>query len=266
MFSLFVSSIVLVPNKLGSDLKTATNNYDKNGKKVGKWYYFGKDIPQANYPDEALVMEGQYIAGKREGTWKKYHKDGKTISFIGDYHNNRPNGSFSKFNNNGSLVESGSFSDGKYEGTLAKYYDNGIIMYKGEFFQGVENGEIKYYNEIGKVELAYNSYEGTISNEITRNEVQNNEKLKGLNNPKTINKSIAENNLAPLISNPIVKNGVFNPNGYNKVYNDKNDILQDGVFKEGRLLDGKVYQYDTDGILFKVKVYKNGTYISDGQI
>jgi antitoxin component YwqK of YwqJK toxin-antitoxin module len=74
------------------------------------------------------------------------------------------------------------------------------------------------------------------------------------------------NEKAPAIEKPIVKNGKFQPNGYNKVYNAQDEIWQDGDFKDGRLYNGKVYVYDRDGILLKVKVYKNGVYHSDGQL
>ena len=72
---------------------------------------------------------------------------------------------------------------------------------------------------------------------------------------------------APAISGtPRTKGVKFLPNGYNKVYNDDDEIWQDGIFKDGKLHDGKVYVYDRDGILLKVKVYKAGLYHSDGQL
>lgn len=268
VLTFFVSGFLLFPTSDKQD-KNATNNYDKNGKKSGKWLYFGKDIPQANYPDENLVMEGEYKEGKREGTWRKYHKDGKTLLFVGDYQNNKPHGRFKKFNSDGFLTETGNFYSGKYNGLISKYYDNGFIMYKGEFYQGIENGEFSHYDKSGKVELSYHSYNGVVSKEMRNNEVNNNEAIKSLQQPTKVTEAKADENttnLAPLIANPRVKNGSFNANGYNKIYNDKDDILQDGTFKNGRLFDGKLYQYDNDGILFKVKIYKNGIYSSEGQI
>ncbi len=65
---------------------------------------------------------------------------------------------------------------------------------------------------------------------------------------------------------PKIKDGKFNPNGYNKVYNSNEELYQDGEFKDGRLFNGKMYVYDEDGILLKVKVYKDGAYHSDGQL
>jgi antitoxin component YwqK of YwqJK toxin-antitoxin module len=58
----------------------------------------------------------------------------------------------------------------------------------------------------------------------------------------------------------------FNPDGYNKVYNEKNELYLEGIFKNGLLWDGKHYLYDRDAILLKVEVYKDGKYFSEGQI
>lgn len=268
-FSFFITgSFFIAPND--RDASTAkTNHFDKEGNKTGKWIYLGKDIPTAHYPNENRVMEGQYKEGKRNGTWVKYHKDGKTPIFIGNYKNNKPHGFFKKYNNGGLLIESGNFFDGKYNGTISKFYDSGTLMYTGEFYQGIENGEISHYDQNGNVALAYSSYNGILSKEFKKNEVLNNEKLKSTTKalkPASTVAPVNENNLAPIVLNPKVKKGTFNPNGYNKIYNEKDDILQDGVFKNSRLYDGKLYQYDSDGILFKVKIYRDGAYVFDGQI
>ena len=267
-FSFFITGTFFIPVNDKDAAIVNTNHFDKEGNKTGRWIYFGRDIPKAHYPNDNRVMEGQYKQGKRDGTWIKYHMDGKTPLFIGNYQNNKPHGFFKKFNNGGLLIESGNFLYGKYDGIISKFYDSGILMYTGEFYQGIENGEISHYDKYGNVELAYSSYNGVVSKEFRKNEVGNNEQLKSANIKPTL-PSVAsnnENNLAPIVLNPKVKNGKFNPNGYNKVYNEKDDILQDGVFKNSRLFDGKLYQYDSDGILFKVKIYKDGVYVSEGQI
>ena len=54
--------------------------------------------------------------------------------------------------------------------------------------------------------------------------------------------------------------------GYNKVYNENLNIFLDGKFENGQLMMGKVYEYDGDGILLRIKVYKYGRYHSDGQL
>jgi antitoxin component YwqK of YwqJK toxin-antitoxin module len=71
--------------------------------------------------------------------------------------------------------------------------------------------------------------------------------------------------LAPQVDNPQVASGLkFLPNGRNKLYTKSGDIWMDGEFKKGQLLDGKVFLYDADGVLLKVRIYKNGAYERDG--
>jgi len=52
--------------------------------------------------------------------------------------------------------------------------------------------------------------------------------------------------------------------GYHKTYNDDKDILMDGDFKDGKLIDGKYYIYDEYGLLERIEVYKNGKYVGNG--
>jgi hypothetical protein len=40
----------------------------------------------------------------------------------------------------------------------------------------------------------------------------------------------------------------------------------DGQFKNSRLWDGKLYVYDSEGILLKIEIWKEGKYHSDGQL
>jgi antitoxin component YwqK of YwqJK toxin-antitoxin module len=76
----------------------------------------------------------------------------------------------------------------------------------------------------------------------------------------------ASKETAPKVTTPRTKGAKFLPNGYNKLYNADDEIWQDGTFKNGLLWEGKVYEYDRDGILLKVRVFKNGVYHSDGQL
>jgi hypothetical protein len=71
--------------------------------------------------------------------------------------------------------------------------------------------------------------------------------------------------LAPQVVKPKVALGLkFLPNGRNKLYTQTGDIWMDGEFKKGQLMDGKVFLYDSDGVLLKVRIYKNGAYERDG--
>lgn len=246
----------------------ALNSLDSNGRKVGKWKYYGKDLPEYQYDADKLVLEGNYKIGKKEGEWIHYFKDGRTPLLIANYKENRPFGAYKKFNKKGILIESGDIKDGKYDGIVSMYYENGTPKYKGEFYKGHENGDVVQYDRYGNILLSYTSFNNVINEQSINNATKNKEKLNQQRSTPQTNVTIPQNTgrTAPVITNPNVKGDAFDPNGYNKIYNDQNDILQDGTFKSGKLFDGKLYQYDNDGILFKVKIYRNGVYVSDGQI
>ena len=59
---------------------------------------------------------------------------------------------------------------------------------------------------------------------------------------------------------------VFNGEGYWKLYNSNKQVSKDGTFSKNRLIDGKVYYYDSDGILNRIAIYKDGKYVGDAVI
>ena len=58
----------------------------------------------------------------------------------------------------------------------------------------------------------------------------------------------------------------FDGNGYAKLFLPGARLSKDGTFKNYRLIDGKDYVYNTDGILEKIAVYKEGKYVGDAPI
>ena len=68
------------------------NRKDDQGRKQGKWIYYGKDRPESGIPAEGKVEEGKYVDDRKEGIWIKYHNDGVTPKLKGEYENNRPKG------------------------------------------------------------------------------------------------------------------------------------------------------------------------------
>lgn len=275
---------ILCGFSFANDQDGICNRRDESGKKQGKWIYLGKDRPSEGIPHEGKVEEGVYIDDRKEGVWIKYHQDGVTPKLKGEYANNRPNGSYEKYNPKGIVIEKGVFAFGKYRDSLLRYHDNGEIAYQSFYNEhGNEEGKIKHFYPNGKVEFEYNSDNGKPRGKAIRY-YENGDKKEILNyndqgqmtgaeqfdmvNPvvKVIKPEVGPKEIAPTVNNPNTKGIRFSPNGYNKVYNANQEIWQDGEFKNGRLWDGKVYEYDRDGILLKVKVYKNGAYHSEGQL
>jgi antitoxin component YwqK of YwqJK toxin-antitoxin module len=59
---------------------------------------------------------------------------------------------------------------------------------------------------------------------------------------------------------------IFDGNGYYKLYNKNMQLSKDGVFKNYKLIDGKDYIYNKDGILISIQVFKNGFYVGDAPL
>lgn len=262
----------------------AINQKSEDGKKQGKWIYFGKDRPETGTPPTGKVEEGKYIDDRKEGFWIKYYTDGVTPKLKGEFANNRPEGIYYKFYPNGKLREKGTYENSKYKDSLVRFHENGAIEYEAKYNeQGNEQGKVKYYYANGQCEFVYYANNGTqvgdairywpngdIKEIITFNadglvvSSATKEPVHPINETGSIQQPSEK---APIVgAKPIVLSGKWQYNGYNKIYNSENEIWQDGVFKNGRLWDGKVYVYDNDGILLKVKVFKNGVYHSDGQL
>lgn len=275
---LFLAESVIIVNTQSDPI----NQKNAEGKKHGKWIYYGRDRPEDGYPVNGKIEEGNYKNGRREGTWIKYHKDGITPRLIGEYVNNRPSGKYTKYHSTGKIAEKGSFIDGQYGDTVKRYYESGKIQYEAVYNNGKEQGNVRYFYNNGKIELEYFAQEGIAFGKATRyyengdikevlefdkNGAVKNRETKSIENTKIpVSNNVKSGEMAPKIANPIVKGGRFQPNGYNKVYNTDDEIWQDGDFKGGRLFNGKVYVYDRDGILLKVRIFKNGIYHSDGQL
>jgi antitoxin component YwqK of YwqJK toxin-antitoxin module len=260
------------------------NQKDTQGKKQGKWIYYGKDRPQSGYPQNAKIEEGYFKNDRKEGVWTYYYEGGITPKLIGSYVNNRPEGNYTKFYSSGKIEETGSFIRNKNIDTLRRYHPNGKIQFEAVYNQqGKENGTIKFYHANGNLEFKYKSTAGTPTGKAeryfengdlreivvfgTKGSVAKRELKKIIHKEKKANEITAPTKDCTPKSFVINTKGVkFQPNGYNKIYNSNDEIWQDGDFKNGQLWDGKIYEYDRDGILLKVKVYQHGTYHSDGQL
>ncbi len=259
------------------------NKKDTEGRKQGRWIYFGKDRPQEGYPADGKIEEGDYKDDRKEGKWIKYHNDGETPKLVGEYVNNRPQGPYVKYFANGKVKEQGTFVRNLYQDSLKRFHENGKVEYQAKYNEtGKEQGSVKYFYPNGQVEFEYTANDGKPTGKAVRyyengdikeiivynaeGSVEKSEQ-KEMVNPavKVVDPGISKET-APKVTSPKTKGAKFQPNGYNKIYNNNDEIWQDGNFKNGLLWDGKVYEYDRDGILLKVKVYKNGLYHSDGQL
>ncbi len=268
----------------GVDPEGYPNVSDDKGRQ-GMWTIWGRMNPAKGYPDDGRIEEGGYTDNRKEGEWVKYHKDGKTPRLKGNYINNRPNGPYTKFWENGVMMEEGKFTSGKQVEVFRRYYDTGVVSQE-KFFNndGKEDGKIRYFHPNGKLEFEYTKKDGVTIGAATRYYPNGDVKEELMyNSDGTIGSRIekervnAQFDSAPEVVTPPKTapspgsegstNGKrFKKNGYNKIYNKDQELWMDGEFKDGRLWDGKLYKYDNDGILLKIEIWKKGSYHSDGQL
>ncbi len=273
----------------GVDPKDAPNERDEQGRQQGMWIIWGRDKPEKGYPEEGRIEEGPYKDGRKNGVWIKYHKDGITPRLSGTYVNNRPNGVYTKFYDTGKVKEEGKFYAGKQVEVFKTYHPNGQVQQEKTFNDdGKEDGLVTMYFANGIKEFEYNKKEGVTTGTATRyypngdvkevinyagdGSVTDKEEIAMVNapvDPDAGNESANNNSseVAPKGNEGTTKNGKkFKPNDYNKVYNDDDELWMDGDFQSGVLWDGKLYKYDSDGILLKIEIWKEGKYHSDGQL
>jgi antitoxin component YwqK of YwqJK toxin-antitoxin module len=254
------------------------NLKDKQGKRTGNWIIY-----KSKSSKDLKIEEGVFVNGRKEGLWINYFEDGKATKLKGSYANNRPDGEFIRYYKNGKIKEKGSFSKSKLKGEYIRYHSNGNIEYIGNYNNlGEETGIIQYFHKNGNLALEYTVKNAELNGKLTRyfedgtlqesmSFSENGEIIavntfeKKIPEKKIIN-SEANSTSPPKIKNPKTKSIKFNAFGYNKVYNDNDEIWMDGIFKNGQLWEGKVYRYDKDGILQRVLVYKEGKYHSEGQL
>jgi antitoxin component YwqK of YwqJK toxin-antitoxin module len=256
------------------------NVTDINGKKQGLWLFLGKDKPDKGYPAEGKIEEGPYLDDHKNGVWTKYHKDGITPRLVGTYVHGRAKGEYTKTFENGQVKETGTRGNKKMTGTLKRYFEDGQISQEKNFNElGKEDGIQKMYYPNGQVWLEYETKNGVKTGKQTRyTETGEIKQVITYAEDGTIASKEEKEIKEPVAEKPeVTGNGPtgvgkdtngkpFEKNGFNKTYNTDKELEMDGKFKNGKLWDGKLYKYDSDGILLKIEIWKLGKYHSEGQL
>lgn len=279
--TIYILSLLLLTN-FSLFAKKGINQIDRTGNRIGFWI-----LDEANNPVSAKsknkAKEGYYVNGRKEGVWVLFHKNTSTPRIIGEFSDNRPKGVFFRFDLKGEMVQAGTtrkdlLLQPMVVATTAAFdckinFKNSELV-AGQVFFHKNNFTNKQNSFQFWVEKAFNSNKSN----------QQNVDYSWLNsNYKNIEKAFDEARIpnaqkstveatkvvgnGPVVKSPRMLNGaVFHPNGWNKVYNDQDEIWIDGKFKNAQLWDGKEFIYDTDGVLMKVKVFKNGEFFSNGML
>lgn len=218
-------------------------------------------MPEKGFPADGKVEEGRYLDNRKNGTWVYYHADGITPRVIGTFLNGRPNGYYTKYSQaDGKILETGCFLNGKQVGIFRSYYQSGCVQVEKNFDSlGRERDTPRYFlNDCDVDSTVYGS--AKFLPQVTKTTACT---WYGYREKTNWNDTI----ICEIGITGFVKDGKkFNPDGYNNVYNQNDELWIDGTFKSAKLWEGKLYKYDRDGILLKIEIWKDGCYHSDGDL
>jgi antitoxin component YwqK of YwqJK toxin-antitoxin module len=263
------------------------NQIDEFGKRQGYWVINGFMSNDRSYAPDETVEEGLYRDDRREGVWKKYWPGGKLRSQI-QYLGGRPHGVYTLYYENGNTEETGTWVVNKNIGEFRRFHPNGNPQ---QFFvfneSGKRNGVQKYFHENGLTELEVVLVNGQENGTSKRYDdrgtlVEEKRFEKGIMLPGSLvvhSSQIAKKEVPTIdpydgevgkssktaVDKPNAAES-FKPNGFNTLYNKNGDITQTGEFFKGRLMNGKIFKYNNDGILVRIEIYKNGRFVGTGVI
>lgn len=268
--------------------KDTINYTDALGKRQGKWIVSNKLLNKPCYTADQTVEEGMYADGKKTGIWKEYYCNKNLKSEI-TYENNRPNGYAIMYHENGKKKEEGLWKNNRWVGDYKLYYENGQVQQAFKFNPtGKREGEQKYFYDNGKTMIEGSWAEGKeagIVREYYENGDLKSEKnfadgfldvasVKNFEPKKPIKETVKEIVVKDPDPTPdvvvdkkteVVNSGKpFDGEGKWKLYNVNKQVSKDGIFHQNKLIDGKVYNYNSNGILIRIALYKGGKYVGDG--
>jgi len=156
-------------------------------------------------------------------------------------------GLYSKFYDDGKILETINYKDGKQNGERTSYFPSGKIMLKENIVNNVNEGIYIAYNEDGSI-----NQEGTYKDN----------KMDG------VWKTYFKGQKNVLQYEAIFKNG--NYNGLYKEYYPNGKLFAEGnkiqLTEELDVFDGKVQVYDSLGNLEKILIYEKGKQINKEEV
>ncbi len=257
-----------------------TINQKVDGKKEGYWIIYAHMRDFSDYKPNDIVEEGLYKTNRKFGLWKKYFPNGNLMNEI-YFKNGRAYGGFKTYFENGNVEEEGTWKGRVYSGSFKRFHENGQLAQEKNFnSSGKTDGEVKYFYENGQPELVFTTVNGLENGQATRyfpngdvKEVltfgEDGSMLKREEKSRVnpaINVKKEDKGDGVKVAGAENMGGTNIVDGYHKTYNDDKDILMDGEFKDGKLIEGKHYIYDDYGLLERIEVYKNGKYVGNGAL
>ncbi|MBN4072511.1 hypothetical protein JYT74_00595 [Crocinitomix catalasitica] len=254
------------------------NQIDDQGLKQGYWMITGKMRPEIEYSADAKIEEGRYVDGRKEGAWLKYYRDPNVLRLSGNYVNGRPDGRYVKYFENGCINEEGEYVESRLMWKLSYYPncpgDDSLYGFPSEeryyTTKGRDTSKMFYAN--GQLEFIYCTVDGiNIDTAYTYYPNGDLRRLMIYREDGVVGKMEHFDRMSPRVvadsydrvtietsDNSKKDLPQFKPNGFNIIFNDKQQLWMQGNFKDGKFNDGSSYKYDSEGILRKTIIWKNG--------
>ncbi|MGP8216992.1 MAG: hypothetical protein ACLQQ4_15600 [Bacteroidia bacterium] len=269
---------------------------DANGLRQNHWVIYNDTRHLPGYAESAKVEEGDYKDNMKQGIWITYYPSGAVKSKI-TFKDNRPEGYAITYFENGNVQEEGTWTNNRWVGPYKLLYENGVVQHEFNYNDnGKRDGRNIYRYPNGKVMIDENCTNGKQTGTTTEyyddgtvkaieqfNDGQldttKTQKFEQKTPQKPVDVIPAQvvQSEAPKASTTVVTTAeqpnpgatavkIFNGEGYWKLYNTNKQISKDGLFHNGKLIDGTIFIYNSDGILQKKAVYQNGVYQGDSPI
>ncbi len=266
------------------------NHVDVNNMKQGHWVYTNKMKNLPNYEENQVVEEGYYADDRKTGKWTYYYSNSKVKQVL-TYSNNRPDGHAIFYYKNGNIKEEGTWKNntwignytyyyengkvrndwnynesGQRVGIQKYYYENGQLMVEGEWLNGKESGKVTEYHVDGSVKSERLFQNGILdATQIKKYKPQ--EKEGKITVKKTLEspKKELEKEKVVAVKKPAHKKDItpWNGTGERQFFNKSGQIVREGYFENGYLMDGKMYIYSSGGKKMKTITYKDGNIIKE---
>ncbi|MFC2176529.1 toxin-antitoxin system YwqK family antitoxin [Bacteroidota bacterium] len=255
-----------------TDSGDSLNMRDSNNFKQGWWKVYNTGGKYKSYNEGQLVEEGEYLNNKKSGVWTKYYPNGNKKHEL-TFANNVANGYAKIYYRNGKLQEEGIWKNNSWQGQYKFYYEDGTLKYDWSYNStGNREGEQRYFHENGLLQILGNWKEGKEIGMLTEYHEDGSVKTKrffqdgSVIPDSTVSLPMGkefDDNSKKYSGTPSAKQLSFGTliEGYNKMMNADGTVSKEGVFKQQKLIDGKVYVYE-DGKLIKTIIYKGGKSVS----
>lgn len=245
---------------------TMHNKTDANGQKQWSWRIYSWDTLKAEgnyidnkknwirieyFPDYKKKNEITFNNGIAQWPAKFYYTDG-TLREEWFRAINKRVGEYQYYHENGQTSYDWHYDEsGKRQWKQTYYYENWNVMIQWEWVNGQEEWAIKIYYEDGSLKQDKYLNAGKIDIQKTKNYEPGQQYHPDANKKRTITQ---------VTNKETEQLWVFRGTGQHTLYvgNTKEKISKTGYFENGKLIDGKEFEYDETGKLQKIHNYKGG--------